>query len=91
MLHIACPFCGPRDEIEFRYGGESHIERPSSDASDEVWGGYLFNHRNEKGVHLERWCHGAGCGQWFNLARSTVTHEILAVYKMGEKPPEGLE
>ncbi|MGH6719268.1 MAG: sarcosine oxidase subunit delta, partial [Alphaproteobacteria bacterium] len=28
MLLIACPFCGPRDETEFRCGGESHIIRP---------------------------------------------------------------
>ena len=25
---------------------------------------------------------------WFNVARNTATDEILAVYKMGEKPPE---
>ena len=91
MLLISCPFCGPRDESEFRYGGEAHIARPSSEVSDEIWGDYLFNQRNEKGPHLERWCHSAGCGQWFNLARNTVTHEILAVYKMGEKPPENLK
>ena len=28
------------------------------------------------------------CRQWFNLARNTATDEILAVYKMGEKPPK---
>jgi sarcosine oxidase, subunit delta len=93
MLRISCPHCGPRDETEFRYGGESHIARPgpSAEVSDESWGDYLFGQRNNKGLHLERWCHSAGCGQWFNLARSTVTHEILAVYKMGEKAPEWLE
>lgn len=91
MLLISCPFCGPRDETEFRYGGESGIARPASDVSDGVWGDYLFNQRNDKGLHLERWCHSAGCGQWFNIARNTVTHEILAIYKMGETAPEGLE
>ena len=29
-----------------------------------------------------------GCRQWFNLARNTATDEILAIYKMGEKPPK---
>ena len=28
MLLIPCPYCGPRPEIEFRYGGEAHIARP---------------------------------------------------------------
>jgi len=29
-----------------------------------------------------------GCGQWFNVARDTVTHEIRKVYAMGEPRPE---
>ena len=28
MLYIQCPWCGWRDESEFGYGGEAHIERP---------------------------------------------------------------
>ena len=28
MLLLTCPLCGPRAEIEFRYGGQTHIERP---------------------------------------------------------------
>jgi sarcosine oxidase subunit delta len=40
------------------------------------------------GVHFERWRHVHGCGCWFNLARDTVSDEILAVYRMGEQPPE---
>jgi sarcosine oxidase subunit delta len=28
MLLIECPWCGPRDEIEFSYGGEAHRVRP---------------------------------------------------------------
>ena len=28
MLIIPCPYCGPRDEIEFTCGGEAHIARP---------------------------------------------------------------
>ena len=88
MLRIECPNCGVRDEEEFRCGGESHISRPTPDASDEQWGDYLFNRINPKGVHYERWCHSYGCGKWFNVARNTVTHEILAVYQMGEAKPD---
>ena len=87
MLQIECPFCGCRDEVEFRCGGESHIQRPTPDVSDEVWADYLFNRDNPKGVHFERWLHAYGCGKWFNVARDTVTHEIHAVYRMGDPKP----
>jgi heterotetrameric sarcosine oxidase delta subunit len=89
MMRIECPWCGPRDETEFHYGGEAHIARPEDpDAlSDEAWADYLFMRANPKGRHLERWCHSHGCGRWFNAERDTVTHAIAAVYRMGERPP----
>ena len=87
MLLIACPWCGPRDEIEFACGGQSHIVRPPPSASDAEWTDYLFTRANPKGVHFERWVHAHGCRRWFNLARDTLTHEIKAVYLMGEAPP----
>lgn len=90
MLKIDCPFCGKRDETEFRCGGQSHIQRPGphSEVTDARWAEYLFMRENPKGVHYERWLHAAGCRQWFNVARSTVTHEIFAVYPMTGKKPE---
>ncbi|MGH6613322.1 sarcosine oxidase subunit delta [Sphingomonas sp.] len=89
MLLIACPWCGPRDEVEFRCGGQSHITRPEpyNQVSDEAWGDYLFTRANPRGIHFERWVHVSGCGQWFNLARDTLTHEIKAVFRMGEAAP----
>ncbi len=89
MLLIPCPWCGPRDETEFSYGGEAHISRPADPAtlSDGVWADYLFMRRNPKGRHRERWVHTCGCRRWFNVERHTVSHEILAVYRMGEAPP----
>lgn len=93
MLYIKCPWCGDRDETEFHYGGEAHIERPKDpDAlTDAEWAEYVFMRTNTKGVHRERWVHSDGCRRWFNVARNTVTNEIVSVYKMGEKPelPEG--
>jgi sarcosine oxidase subunit delta len=79
-----------RDETEFHCGGESHIARPgpAEKVDDKTWGDYLFFRDNPKGWHFERWCHVAGCGQWFNAARHTVTHEIRAVYLMTESRPE---
>jgi heterotetrameric sarcosine oxidase delta subunit len=89
MLKIDCPFCGPRDEVEFRCGGQSHIQRPGphTDVSDAQWADYLYMRHNPKGWHFERWLHAAGCRQWFNVARHTVTHEIRAVYAMTSPPP----
>ena len=90
MLLIECPWCGAREEHEFTCGGEAHIARPlePETLSDAAWADYVFMRTNPKGVHFERWHHSHGCGRWFNAARSTVTHEIFAIYKMGEPPPE---
>jgi heterotetrameric sarcosine oxidase delta subunit len=89
MLLITCPWCGPRDEVEFTCAGEAHIVRPAEPAflTDEQWADYLFMRKNVKGLHYERWIHSAGCRRWFNAARDTVTHEFHATYKMGESPP----
>jgi len=91
MLRIPCPWCGPREEVEFTYGGEAHIHRPADPAAlaDDPWADYLFMRKNTKGVHLERWVHSHGCRRWFNVARDTVTNRIAAVYGIGEAPPEG--
>ncbi|MGO9513886.1 MAG: sarcosine oxidase subunit delta [Steroidobacteraceae bacterium] len=88
MMQIRCICCGPRDENEFI--GTSHLTRPSLEASDAVWGDYLFFRDNPKGLHLERWRHVYGCGLWFNLARDTLTHEVLAVYAITDAPPDAL-
>ena len=89
MLLIDCPHCGPRAEIEFRCGGESHIQRPGphTEVLDAEWADYLFYRDNPKGEHRERWFHAAGCRRWFNVARDTVTHHIRAAYAMTEACP----
>jgi heterotetrameric sarcosine oxidase delta subunit len=93
MLMISCPWCGDREEHEFHCGGEAHIARPleTEHLSDAEWGDYVFMRQNPKGLHFERWEHSHGCRRWFNVARDTVTHEIKAIYRMGETRPEGLE
>lgn len=89
MLLIDCPWCGPRDEIEFRCSGQAHLARPADpDALDDAaWADYLFMRDNPKGPFAERWVHEAGCRRWFNVQRDTHSHRILAVYRMGEAPP----
>ena len=87
MMQIPCPWCGPRDEEEFCWGGQAHVTRPPvpADTSHEAWAAYQFQRLNNKGEHLERWRHTFGCRQWFNMARDTVSHEVLSVYPMGEQ------
>ncbi|HEX2139571.1 MAG TPA: sarcosine oxidase subunit delta [Woeseiaceae bacterium] len=89
MLRIPCPWCGVRDETEFHYGGQAHRARPESseELTDAEWADYLFMRDNPKGEFAERWVHAAGCRRWFNVQRHTVTHAILAVYRIGETPP----
>ncbi len=87
MLRIPCPWCGVRDEEEFRWGGQAHVSRPPADCTDEQWADYLFARDNPKGLQFERWLHVYGCGRWFHVARHTVTHELLAVYGLDEPPP----
>ncbi|AOR36535.1 ferredoxin [Streptomyces fodineus] len=93
MLLIPCPWCGPRDEAEFHYGGQAHVPYPEDPAAltDEEWARYLFFRDNPKGPFAERWSHAAGCRRWFNAVRNTATNEILAVYKVGEARPETAE
>lgn len=89
MLLIPCPYCGEREETEFAYGGEAHITRPlePEKLSDAEWGDYVFMRTNPMGAHYERWNHARGCRRWFNMVRHTVSHEILAVYKIGDPKP----
>ncbi|MFF4353568.1 sarcosine oxidase subunit alpha family protein [Streptomyces sp. NPDC001530] len=89
MLLIPCPWCGPRDEAEFHYGGQAHVPYPEDPAAltDEEWARYLFFRDNPKGPFAERWSHAAGCRRWFNAVRDTGTNEILAVYRADSARP----
>ena len=85
MLRIPCPFCGIRDQDEFRFGGESRPRRPENpdQLSDEEWAEYLFYRDNVKGCHEELWVHSYGCRQWFSVTRDTCTHEIVGSSPIG--------
>ena len=89
MFLIPCPYCGPRAETEFRWGGEAHVSRPDpASATDQEWAQYLYFRDNLRGVAAERWRHAFGCRQWFNLVRDTRTHAVIAAYQIGETPPQ---
>lgn len=87
MILIHCPYCDEaRPEVEFAYGGEAHIARPSdpSALSDAEWEQYLYIRSNARGRHHERWRHIHGCGRFFNAVRNTVTDVFETTYKSGE-------
>jgi len=93
MLLLPCPICGPRPEIEFRYGGEAHVVRVEvpSELDDEAWVDFLYHRSNPKGLHFERWRHIHGCGRFFNCVRNTVSDRIVATYKAGAPRPDPSE
>jgi heterotetrameric sarcosine oxidase delta subunit len=86
MMLIECPWCGPRNETEFRYGGQAHVPYPADPQTlpDEQWAQFLFFRDNPRGPFAERWCHSASCRRWFNALRDTATHRILATYRTGD-------
>ena len=82
MIVIQCPYCGQdRHEEELTYGGEAEVIRPLEPeiASDADWTEYLYFRDNPKGILYEQWCCSGGCGQWFKVARDTVSHRVLEV------------
>ena len=81
---VPCPWCGERDESEFSFGGEAHLERPNESCSDKNWTEYIFMRKNIKGENKERWNHSSGCRQWFNAIRDTTTNTFLQISKPGE-------
>ena len=89
MLLIPCPWCGPRAQVEFTYGGDAKVTRPAdpAKATDEAWHAYLYLRDNPRGPHAELWQHTGGCRRWFQVLRDTLTHEILAAAPPGEALP----
>ncbi len=88
MIVIRCPYClENRHEDELEYGGEADIVRPDPPdaASDTTWTDYLYMRTNTKGLHFEQWCCRAGCGQWFKVARDTVSHVITEVIRFDDR------
>jgi len=95
MLLIPCPFCGPRDESEFVYGGRV-IRFPAMDASAgneelheelrEEWHQVVHMRTNSRGINAEFWYHHAGCECWIEVDREATTHSIT-----GSRPAKKME
>jgi sarcosine oxidase subunit delta len=77
---IDCPNCGPREALEFSYGGErSHRAGPA--ASEAELAGYLFFRENVHGWQTEWWVHRDGCRAWFLAERHTKTNEVRRTFR----------
>lgn len=87
MLQLTCPWCGPREEIEFRHGGQATVI--PGHATDAEWARVLFYRANPAGALTERWVHVHGCGQWFEVVRDTSTHEIFESRPLRPTPENG--
>ena len=87
MLRIPCPHCGIRDEVEFHYGGDATVRRPDAAAGTAAFAAYVYERANPRGWHLEWWFHAAGCRQWLQVRRHTVSHAIHAVGTAQEQLP----
>ena len=57
VLLIPCPWCGPRAQIEFTYGGDATLQRPAPDAPEAQWLAYVYVRDNPCGPHDELWLH----------------------------------
>jgi heterotetrameric sarcosine oxidase delta subunit len=87
VLRIPCPWCGVRDETEFRYRGDGTVVRPGPDGTREAFAAFVFERANPRGWHLEWWLHVAGCRRLLRVARHTLTHEIRAVARAADPLP----
>lgn len=79
MLRINCPWCGVRDETEFRYRGDAHEPRPEVAAESTAFIAYVYERSNRRDWHFEWWLHVGGCRRLLRIDRHTLTHEIRSI------------
>jgi heterotetrameric sarcosine oxidase delta subunit len=79
MLRIVCPWCGERDETEFRYRGDASRRRPEAGAAQDAFSAYVYERDNRCDWHTEWWLHVGGCRKLLKVVRHTLTHEIRSV------------
>lgn len=85
MQIFICPFCGPREESEFHYGGEAGNTRPDgADVPARRWATYLYMRANPKGATREVWVHMT-CGEFFVMERDSVNHRVTASRALDDK------
>lgn len=85
MQLFPCPFCGPRSESEFHFGGDAGSHRPEGfrAVTDGEWSSYLHARNNPRGQASEIWMHMT-CGEVFRMERDTVNHRVARSFALGE-------
>jgi sarcosine oxidase subunit delta len=87
MQIFPCPFCGPRDEIEFHYVGEPKPRpEPAGQVGDDEWADYLWFNANPKGVGREIWLH-LTCMEMFVTTRDTSLNATLSAGTAAREAP----
>jgi heterotetrameric sarcosine oxidase delta subunit len=76
MMLVPCPWCGPRNATEFRYGGAAGVRPDPVSATPQQWREYLYAQRNTLGWSREGWYHRAGCRRYITVERHTGTNEV---------------
>jgi sarcosine oxidase subunit delta len=79
MKILNCPLNGPRNIVEFSYGGELHHMPDPSRSDPRAWAEYVFFHDNSAGIVIEWWYHNA-TAYWFLAERNTITDEIIRTF-----------
>jgi len=84
MQLFPCPFCGPRIESEFHFGGDAGNHRPEGfrTVPDTEWAAYLYDRHNVRGATNEIWMHMT-CGEIFRMERDTVHHGGARSFALG--------
>ena len=56
MFVINCPYCGKREQSEFKAGGEAHIIRPKqpTELSDDQWACLLYTSPSPRDTERSR-------------------------------------
>ena len=92
MQLIACPWCGPREETEFHYGGQAHVAYPADPQAltDEEWARLRVLPVQPQGPVRRTVEPHAGCRRWFNAVRDTATYRFHGVYRVDEQKPADL-
>src|SRR5438105_14119119 len=74
---IPRPWCGDREEVEFRYGGPVPAGYPPDPQTvdDRARARYLYYRPHPKGALEERWVPTAASPRPFRSTRDTATHQ----------------
>jgi sarcosine oxidase subunit delta len=100
MQRFPCPFCGLRDEREFRFGGEAGKTRPETDRTETAQAGSgqpaaappgsagdwaAYLYRQENPMGAAREIWvHLPCQEYFIMERDTVTMQVLGTTQLRE-------